>query len=618
MKEYCQLQKLLFCDNERLEDDWEMFCRGSRPVYERQEKRLLIGAGQTVDFCTYFNSFSLEKWRKYTWMEELILRLEVRGEMEVALTGYVRQDGQYIRRTLYRRKIYAFNREELCLVYPSGDLFLAGFEIRTMSVCTIFAGAYVTRTEPEKRRPVSLHLVTTTCRKEDYILSNLRLLKETLYTDPELAENLWIHVVDNGRTLPVGEIEDSHIQMHPNLNAGGSGGFARGMMEAMAHPAKPTHILLMDDDILLLPESLCRTWRLLTLIRPEYERYFISGAMLDYEKMYMFYEDVGYVHGDGEFGPVREPADTRTVRDVLALAEDVPQPRNAYAGWWFCCIPAEFITEKNLPLPLFVRGDDVEFSLRCHGKFITMNGICVWHKGFTNKFSGAMEFYQVHRNSLIIQAVGGVCPEVDFMGRIWRLVRTELLRFDYNGAELLLDAVEDYLKGWTFLTQNQGETILREKSAKNERLSPLSGFPEAPVRPKDVYQSAPRTALETFLYRITYNGHFWPDRLRNKSTGVTAYDWFYNPHDYFLRKKLLAVNSYMKTGAYREIDRKRFLAILKRRRRLKARCRRTWRRVSQEYAQHGSAWKTAAFWKDYLKLTETDGPERERGAWKIR
>lgn len=93
-----------------------------------------------------------------------------------------------------------------------------------------------------------------------------------------------------------------------------------------------------------------------------------------------------------------------------------------YAGWWFCCIPMKMIKQNGLPLPLFIRGDDVEFSLRNHAKFITMNGICIWHMGFTYKFNASMELYQVHRNSLILQAVSEVCQNVDFMNRYDKIV----------------------------------------------------------------------------------------------------------------------------------------------------------------------------------------------------
>lgn len=96
-------------------------------------------------------------------------------------------------------------------------------------------------------------------------------------------------------------------------------------------------------------------------------------------------------------------------------------------------------------------------------------------------------------------------------------MRVNLLRFNYDGAEQLLDAVEDYLKGYRFLMKNQGEKLMKEEASKNEKLISLENFPEAPMKPYDVYNDPPRKALETFLYRITYNGHFWPSLFAEKT-----------------------------------------------------------------------------------------------------
>lgn len=88
MSKNYKLQNILFCDNDRLEAYWEMFFKSSRPVYDREKKTIVLGAGQVIDFCTYFNSISLLKWKTYTYASKLILKLRVKGEMEIILTGY--------------------------------------------------------------------------------------------------------------------------------------------------------------------------------------------------------------------------------------------------------------------------------------------------------------------------------------------------------------------------------------------------------------------------------------------------------------------------------------------------------------------------------------------------
>lgn len=479
MNNYFKLQNVLFCEDDKLATHWKMFFHGSQPAYDRQNRCIVIGAGQVVDFCTYFNSIALRKWRTYTWADKLILRLRVQGKMEICLTGYEKEDNRYIRRIVARKKITAEEEKEIRISYPDKPLELAGFEVHALEHSTIFEGEYGTEVQADKRNHVSLHLVTTTFKKEEYILPNIELLKKTVLTEKRLeeisdreslAKNFWIHVVDNGRTLSPEQIEADHVQLHPNLNTGGAGGFTRGMLESLEHREKPTNVLLMDDDVLVLPESIIRTYHLLRIRRPEYKRHFISGAMLYYEEMERLHEDVGYVNRAGEYGPLKPRINTARIEEVLHREEQKQNPDTAYAGWWYCCIPVEFVRKDNLPLPFFIRGDDVEYSLRNKAEFITMNGVCIWHKGFSNKFNGAMEFYQVHRNSLILQAASGVCRNIDFMDRISKLVRVNLLRFNYDGAEQLLDAVEDYLKGYRFLMKNQGEKLMKEEASKNEKL----------------------------------------------------------------------------------------------------------------------------------------------------
>jgi len=132
----------------------------------------------------------------------------------------------------------------------------------------------------------------------------------------------------------------------------------------------------MDDDVMVMPESLFRTYYLLRLLKDEYKKCFLSGAMFDYDIRQKQYEDVGFVHkADGSYGPVKSAMDMRLLKNIVANENYSFNVDDAYAGWWYCCIPVEHIEDRGLPLPVFVRGDDVEFSLRNKPGFIALNGI---------------------------------------------------------------------------------------------------------------------------------------------------------------------------------------------------------------------------------------------------
>ena len=122
MNNYFKLQNVLFCEDDKLATHWKMFFHGSQPAYDRQNRCIVIGAGQVVDFCTYFNSIALRKWRTYTWADKLILRLRVQGKMEICLTGYEKEDNRYIRRIVARKKITAEEEKEIRISYPDKPL----------------------------------------------------------------------------------------------------------------------------------------------------------------------------------------------------------------------------------------------------------------------------------------------------------------------------------------------------------------------------------------------------------------------------------------------------------------------------------------------------------------
>ncbi len=289
------------------------------------------------------------------------------------------------------------------------------------------------------------------------------------YSDEPAGQHIVMRVVDNGRTLDTEKYNSEYVHIYPNQNVGGAGGFTRGIIESMDAEKKPTHIILMDDDVKILPESLIRTYSLLAIMKDEYDSHFISGAMLFMEHMNIQHEDIGYVHKDGSYGP-RKPGFQLHLWDHVFMNEEEYEPMpDSYAGWWYCCIPVKTIDMNKLPIPLFIRGDDVEYSVKQHARFITLGGICIWHKGFANKYNAALELYLVHRNSLITQAMSGIYQDADFIERINGFFEKEIRRLSYQSCELLLDAVEDYLNGPEFMLTPQGEQIMKRQSAKNEK-----------------------------------------------------------------------------------------------------------------------------------------------------
>lgn len=326
------------------------------------------------------------------------------------------------------------------------------------------------------------------------------------------------------------------------------------------------------------------------------------------EDMCIMHEDLGTVRADGEVCPVHRDLNVTDIVYCLKLEEKRPQVKNEFGAWWYCCIPREAIEKNGLPLPIFIRSDDLEYGLRCHPGFITMNGICLWHMGFASKFNPAIDLYQVYRNMLVVQATSGVCQEIDFIAWIKRLYKQMMLEFNYGSVELLLRALEDYMKGPEFLMEDRGEAILKENRKLVETLVPIEKFKDERFEDIDihmdrVYDPGILSRITHLIYRITYNGHrFWPEsKLKNKPE-IIGYDWSYQPGKQALRKCLLVINPIQQAVGVRTIDCDRFKKLQKRfKHDLRAYCFKK-EQLRKAYADAYKIFVSEEFWKQYLEI----------------
>ena len=416
MKKEYKLQNILF-PTINMYEHWGMFYHGGMLYRDTLNNSFLFPNKDNCDFATYFNSFSYRKWKTYTNIDNLNLQLVLNGKFNITLVAYQEEYGKIKKYFLDEQTVIATKDKPIDVSFPkiNKDYTIVAFELKALSKdCEIFSGYYYTNIEESLIRDVSISLVTTTFKKEQFIIPNIEMLKkEILNSDEAIAKGFDVHVIDNGRTLNPEDYNCEHLTVHPNKNVGGAGGFARGMIETIKQKNPSTHVLLMDDDVIIMPEALKRTYNLLSLLKDEYKDHFISGAMLKMEQMNEQHEDIGYIHNDGYYTPKKRTMFLHLKEDVITNEELLTNPTNSYAAWWYCCTPIKNVRPDNLPLPVFVRGDDVEFSLRNKANIISLNGICVWHMGFTQKFSGSMELYQVPRNSLIIKATSNICNNID-------------------------------------------------------------------------------------------------------------------------------------------------------------------------------------------------------------
>lgn len=613
-----------------------MYCSSNAPVTcgDSTEGEWSLQGPGTFDFTTFFNALSTSKWMRYTNAREFFLHLELKGAACTFTQTRADTYTWHVECLDATRRDIAASEEWITLDIPLelNDDVLVGFLLESQEAVQIRNSYYYTQIDDESVRPVELALCTTTFKNENYILPNVELVKKRIVeTDEPISEHFSMHVVDNGRTLDAKDVESEHIFLHPNPNAGGAGGFARGMIEAMEQTPRATHVLLMDDDVSISPESIIRTFNLLSIVNDEYSEAFLSGAMMSMDQPNLRYEDVGFVACNGKYFPAKNLAYVDVLHDCVAneafihcnpeeAGYDTDRMSQSYAAWWYCVIPVSVIDREGLPLPIFVRTDDVEYSLRAHAKIMTMNGICVWHSPFKQRYSAAVERYQMPRNVLIGQFTSGMAPLSDFIGDLKIGFELELKKYNYDNAALVLDAFEDFLKGPSFIMEKgAAERSYLDHLKKAEKLLPLDDIKEDALALGVDLDTIPATQFDhenyerddhrSFVERIrdnmTVNGHRMVrgDYYDKGSVAViSAAGWLYPVDELRKKEYIIAIDAPSKKGIIRKMDKECFNQLWDRFHRDMVEFRANKDRLRKEYEAARSVMTSLPFWKQYLGI----------------
>jgi len=474
--------------------------KGGKAVMDHEAGALVAEKGAQCDFSTYFNGLSVEKWKKYTSIGNIFLVLKLSGDWDVAVTRATRiesrgspeafgttEDGEpdnsaNVARTVL--DVARFRSDEPaeftvpCRLDEAKGI--VGVTLRAREAGSAFSGGrYEAEMEEADERDVDLLVDICTFRREPYLLRNLAIFRKEIFDDPlnPLRDHLRVHVSDNAGTLPRDEIASEKIRIVANPNTGGAGGFTRGLVEELALPAdkRCTHVVMMDDDVVVEPESLFRTYSFLRCRKAGFEDLFVGGAMLRIDRPAQ-QEESGATWNAGQLCSNKKGLVLETLEACLYNETEETVDYNA---WWFCCIPFHLVGETNLPLPIFIRGDDVEYGLRNRSRVLLLNGICVWHEPFEGKYSSFLSYYilrnQFCDNALHVPGYGSRAAVRDFV----RLAVRALLFYRYKDLKLLCRGVDDFFKGPEFLLSSDGEALHKNVMSEGYRAVPADELPVA-------------------------------------------------------------------------------------------------------------------------------------------
>ena len=431
----------------------------------REAGGVYINKGYYLDLGTYFNSFSLKKWTTYSTLSHLQIKLNLTGRFYIEFYAInkkkiiqekepeskkVGKIGKVLNKIFkpkpgVKEEVFlrtdcegsfeqTFDLEELSYQH---ECSIMGIKIVALSDDAIFhGGEYFGAFTTE--RTVKMGITICTFKREKYLMPNLERLKILTDRNP----NISVMVIDNGQTLE--EVNRPELQIIHNPNFGGSGGFTRGIMEQVSQQ-RNTHILLMDDDVLIELSSFDRLYAILRHLKTEHQDEFFAGAMLILDDPLIQHENTAYLGKSlgHEFNLKK--------KSFLYKNENLPDKINKYAAWWFCCIPVDVVKNIGYPLPVFIKCDDVEYSLRNNQDVMSMNGIGVWHESAEDKWNSVTDYFAT-RNYLMMFHFAKGKGRFSFLLECFCQVTKRILRRDGVGMRILELALKDLNTGLSGIT----------------------------------------------------------------------------------------------------------------------------------------------------------------------
>ena len=561
--------------------------------------------GGIVSTNSYFNSIYENFYTKYTSLDSLSYQLKLEGDFQIS-----------VYRELYEQKgkeLIASEKLENCqatdfvqVKLPNLNQGRVYFELECLSDRGIFKEGLIV-TEQNSSKEISLAIISCTYKKEEYIKKTVN----TIVQDKLLQTKSWkIFVVDNGETLSSEDFPYSRVQLIPNRNVGGSGGFTRGLVEALESDGY-THFLFMDDDIELDSESI---YRLFGLYEYAKEEFAVAGSMLDLSKKHILYE-AGALYSTNPntlenqlftMAPLKHNLDLQdnNVLNRLLVDENVD-----YGAFWFFAFSRKVVEKIGLPLPFFIKVDDIEFSLRIKkafgGKIVAFPSIAVWHEPFYLKFPIWDHYYWV-RNHLITNSIYKQLEYVKIMALCTQHLIYNLLVFDDKAAEMLVKGFEDYIKG-PDLIRCQAPDALHSSILKLNRSFKQSIHPNYSP-PKDlVFQQKKASVFRKALGLITLNGHLLPPFLISNESVSIVQDSDYAGLSQPLAKKKVFIYRETEGGhclIENEIDNWAGIKIFTRWVKVLVKSSVKWSSLVQEWEAAYGEFTSTKFWHQYLKLKE--------------
>jgi galactofuranosylgalactofuranosylrhamnosyl-N-acetylglucosaminyl-diphospho-decaprenol beta-1,5/1,6-galactofuranosyltransferase len=427
----------------------------SRRARSVSRTTLEVAPDSEISFATYFNAFPASYWRRWTTLDTVVLRLNVSGACRVDVYRSKGDGTQIHVRGLAVEKAGDVSFDLELAPFEDGGWYWFSVTSENEDLTVADSGWYA-RTEAPGRGSIAVSI--TTFNRPDDCVGALRAIGE----DPLVLESINAVIVADQGTRKVADADGykeaaaklgDRLRMRDQGNLGGSGGFARGMFEAVTD-TDCEQVLLMDDDIVIEPDCILRA---LAFNRFATSPMLVGGQMLNLQAR-------SHLHSMGEIvdrysfmwrAAPHVAYDHDFVEEPLRHEDSADLHRRIdvdYNGWWMCMIPRQVVEQIGLPLPLFIKWDDAEYGLRASAAgypTASLPGVAIWHMPWSDKDDATdWQAYFHFRNRLVTAAL--YSHDSKPRGLIKASLKStlkHLLNLEYSTVALQDRALQDFMAG---------------------------------------------------------------------------------------------------------------------------------------------------------------------------
>ncbi|WP_321840472.1 glycosyltransferase [Paraburkholderia bannensis] len=501
------LQRMMFPDA-RVCDINSMFFRSSAR-FDYAEQALIADGPAHIDLHAYFNIVPVKHFVDFMGVTRLHFEASFAGQAEFLLyfiqlgkaeperiaSRIVSSDG------LHPETVFADLDANACTgyAYVVINSHSAHFRISGIDVCCY-----------SERNVAKVGIVSCTFRREQNVLETAASITAAFDRYPDDFRDTELYVVDNDGGARLSIPEHTKLKHIKNANLGGAGGFTRGIIESI--DCDKTHVLLCDDDILVFGEVVRRAVVALSLMTDP--NMGLHGSMLELEFKSVLHEAGEYfdiekkLHVNMHYGRKMDDLDCLKVAQLETIG--TTRASNMF-GWWFTAFPISIVKKIGLPLPLFVSGDDLEYSLRAYNagyRALIAPYVSVWHPSHMTQ-QAPLRSYFISRNRL------GYAPGHTSKRRLLNMFKTTLrearhmaLTKRYSTADSMCAAMEDFMRGTAWMSEDLSDWLGRIRWGARERSAQL--YSTEWLTPVDPVTHAKKESLSCWIIRkITFNGHLF-------------------------------------------------------------------------------------------------------------